>query len=167
MRRLALLSVLVLVPAPAHAQGCWQEAMGYACSSHRHAQHTPRRRATPQHYYEQERRHYRSPEEGEACRRVVDVLSTEHTQEDHARDAARKLWMAKVQWTWGGQYMDIDQAADARWHCGPSNAHDTFSAKLSETVGKLVGRDGQNVRCAFWARPCRAPREDEKGSRRR
>lgn len=89
----------------------------------------------------------------------VDVLSTEHQSEDNAREAARKLWMAKVQWTLGGQYMDLDEAAHIRWRCGPSNAHDTVAGKLSEVAGALTGKGGQNVRCALWARPCRVERK--------
>ncbi len=89
----------------------------------------------------------------------VDVLSTEHQTEDNAREAARKLWMAKVQWTLGGQYMDLDEAAHIRWRCGPSNAHDTVAGKLSEVAGALTGKGGQNVRCALWARPCRVERK--------
>ncbi len=89
----------------------------------------------------------------------VDVLSTEHQTEDNAREAARKLWMAKVQWQLGGQYMDLDEAAHIRWRCGPSNAHDTVAGKLSEVAGALTGKGGQNVRCALWARPCRVERK--------
>ena len=88
----------------------------------------------------------------------VDVLSTEHQSEDNAREAARKLWMAKVQWSLGGQYMDLDEAAHIRWRCGPSNAHDTASGRLSEAAGALTGKGGQNVRCALWAYPCRVER---------
>jgi len=91
----------------------------------------------------------------------VDVLSTEHQTEDNAREAARKLWMAKVQWVLGGQYMDLDEAAHVRWRCGPSNAHDTFGGKISEGVGILTGKGGQNVRCAVWARPCRVERKGD------
>ncbi len=89
----------------------------------------------------------------------VDVLSTEHQSEDNAREAARKLWMAKVQWTIGGQYMDLDEAAHIRWRCGPSNAHDTASGRLAEAAGALTGKGGQNMRCALWARPCRVERK--------
>ena len=91
----------------------------------------------------------------------VDVLSTEHQTEDNAREAARKLWMAKTQWSHGGQYMDLDEAAHIRWRCGPSNAHDTASGKLAEAAGVLTGKGGQNVRCALWARPCRVERKGD------
>jgi hypothetical protein len=57
--------------------------------------------------------------------------------------------------------MDLESADKVRWRCGPSNAHDTFSSRISEAAGKLVGRDGQNVRCALWATPCRGDREKE------
>lgn len=89
----------------------------------------------------------------------VDVLSTEHQTEDNAREAARKLWMAKVQWSVGGQYMDLDEAAHIRWRCGPSNAHDTASGRIAEAAGVLTGKGGQNVRCALWARPCKVERK--------
>lgn len=100
------------------------------------------------------------PSRLDQCRsEEVDVLSTEHQTEDNAREAARKLWMAKVQWVLGGQYMDLDEAAHIRWRCGPSNAHDTAAGKLSEAAGVLTGKAGQNVRCALWARPCRVERK--------
>lgn len=95
---------------------------------------------------------------------VIDVLSTEHSNEDSARDAAIKLWKAKTQWKLGGHLMDIENAADIRWRCGASNAHDTFSGKWSETTNKLIGGEGQNVRCELWARPC--PAEFESGNKR-
>ena len=88
----------------------------------------------------------------------VDVLSTEHQSEENARESARKLWMAATQWRFGGQYMNLDEAAHVRWQCGPSNAMDTIAGKISEAAGVLTGRGGQNVRCALWAVPCRTER---------
>ena len=97
---------------------------------------------------------------------VVSVLSTEHTQEENAREAARKLWMATSQWKYGGQYMAIENARDVLWRCSASNAHDTISGRIAESVGKLTGREGQNVRCALWAVPCKAQRERDRDLRR-
>ena len=75
------------------------------------------------------------PERRDQClAHDVDVLSTEHQSEDNAREAARKLWMAKTQWSHGGQYMDLDEAAHIRWRCGPSNAHDTASGRIAEAA---------------------------------
>ena len=88
--------------------------------------------------------------------RDVDVVSTEHTTEDHARDSATKLWMARTQWEWGSQYMALDNATHVRWRCSASNAHDTVTGRLAEGAAKLIGRDGQNSRCYLSARPCRA-----------
>jgi hypothetical protein len=96
---------------------------------------------------------------------IEEVVSTEHQSEDNAREAARKLWMARVQWRHGGQYMNLEEADEVRWQCGPSNAHDTFSSRLAEGTAKLIGREGQNVRCELWARPCRAGRERGRGER--
>lgn len=97
---------------------------------------------------------------------TLDVLSTEHSTEDNAREAARKLMMAKIQWTAGGQYMDLSNAADIRWRCSASNAHDTVSGRLSEATAKLTGREGQNVRCALWVKPCKAPKEKDRDEKR-
>jgi len=94
------------------------------------------------------------------------VVSTEHTTEEHARDAARKLWMASVNWRWGARYMDLDLATDIRWRCGPSSAMDNLTGRIAEAAGKLVGRDGQNVRCQLVARPCEAPLERDHDRRR-
>jgi hypothetical protein len=97
--------------------------------------------------------------------RRVDVLSTEHQTEESAREAAKKLWMAKTQWEIGGQYMNLDEASEVRWRCGPSNAHDTVSGRLAEAAGTLTGKGGQNVRCALSATPCKGPRESDRGRR--
>lgn len=97
----------------------------------------------------------------------IDVLSTEHQNEDNAREAARKLWMAKTQWMIGGQYMSLEEAAHIVWRCGPSNAHDTVSGSISQAAGVLTGQSGQNVRCALWARPCRVERSPGDERRRR
>ena len=85
----------------------------------------------------------------------VKIISTEHTTQANATEAGRKMWMAAAQWEWGSKYMDLENAADSRVHCGPSNAMDTTAGKISEALS--VGRDGQfNVRCVIDARPCRA-----------
>jgi len=101
------------------------------------------------------------------CAATVEALSTEHQDEINARNAATKLWMAQVQWKYGGAMMDMENAADVLWRCSASNAHDTISGKLAEGVAKLTGRDGQNVRCQVWARPCMGRKEPEAPRNRR
>lgn len=103
--------------------------------------------------------------EGRRCEPTVEVLSTEHTDESNARNAATKLWMAQVQWKFGGVYMDLENAVEVLWRCSASNAHDTISGRLAEGAAKLVGREGQNMRCQLWARPCSGPREPDRGKR--
>lgn len=95
----------------------------------------------------------------------LEVLSTEHQSEEAAREAARKAWMARAQWDVGGAYMNLDEAQDVRWRCGPSNAHDTASGRISEAVGTVTGKGGQNVRCSVVARPCKGPRESDRSRR--
>jgi hypothetical protein len=92
----------------------------------------------------------------------IEVLSTEHQSEENAREAARKAWMARAQWDVGGQYMNLDEAEGVKWRCGPSNAHDTASGRLSEAVGTVTGKGGQNVRCSVVARPCKGARESDR-----
>lgn len=105
--------------------------------------------------------------DGRRCEQVVEVLSTEHQEEANARNSAIKLWMASVQWRYGGALMDLENAVDIQWRCSASNAHDTISGRLAEGVGKLVGKEGQNVRCQLWARPCSGAREPDRGEKRR
>jgi hypothetical protein len=153
LARACLILAALLIAGPAEAQDRWvEEVIG----------HKPRQQAARHHRPSPPRHHYRAPSRHGAseCRPEVDVVSTEHTQADHAREAARKAWMAKTQWRWGGRFMDLDQASDVQWSCGPSNAHDTFTSKLVEGATKLVGAEGQNVRCALVARPC-LPRDDD------
>lgn len=107
---------------------------------------------------------FRTDKPSHKCvREVEEVVSTEHQTEVNAREAARKLWMARVQWRHGGQYMNLEEAEDVRWQCGPSSAMDTISGRLAEGTAKLLGREGQNMRCELWARPCRAGREHGRG----
>jgi len=110
-----------------------------------------------------DRRGYRDEER---CRPPVRVLSTEHSEEGSAKDAATKIWMAETQDQHGTRYMDLMYANDIRWRCGASNAHDTFSGRWSEGIAKAQGKDGQNVRCRLWATPCLAPITREEKSRR-
>jgi hypothetical protein len=125
-----------------------------------HAYYLPERE--PTRVYGYARRDDRG-DERELCRsQSVDVLSTEHQSEESAREAARKLWMAKVQWEVGGAHMNLDEAAGVRWRCGPSNAHDTMSGRLAEAAGTLTGKGGQNMRCALSARPCKGARENDR-----
>lgn len=129
----------------------------------------PERRyyAAPREYRIERERDYDDGRRGSLCLPdTVEVVSTEHQGEENARESARKLAMAKIQWLYGSQYMNIDEGADVRWRCGPSNAHDTFSGKIAEGVGALTGRGGQNVRCELWVRPCRVEREKDQRGRR-
>lgn len=188
---LAVLALATIIVAPkACAQDQWipqaidhDYAGGFYSDANRHARllrhhryrkayrvYRRHREATRVYAYERRRDDdddRRQDRRGLCLHTTVDVVSTEHTSEENAREAARKLMMAKVQWAYGGQYMNIDEAADVKWRCGPSNAHDTFSSRLSEAAGKLTGREGQNVRCALWIRPCRAERESAGNGRRR
>jgi hypothetical protein len=130
-----------------------------------HAYYLPEREPTRVYGYA---RRDDDPDERMQClqkSRRVDVLSTEHQTEESAREAAKKLWMAKTQWEIGGQYMNLDEASEVRWRCGPSNAHDTVSGRLAEAAGTLTGKGGQNVRCALSATPCKGPRESDRGRR--
>ena len=95
----------------------------------------------------------------------VEVVSTEHTSVDNAREAGKKILMATIQWRYGGAYMDLSLAEEFREHCGPSNAMDNLSGRISEGVNKLIGQEGQNVRCVMRARPCRARLEKAEGHR--
>lgn len=108
----------------------------------------------------------RGERHGEQCRPTVRVLSTEHSEEGSAKDAATKIWMAETQDQHGTRFMDLINARDIGWRCGASNAHDTFSGRWSEGIAKAQGKDGQNVRCRLWATPCLAPIVREEKSRR-
>jgi len=126
-----------------------------------HTYHYPEREPTRVYGYTR-----RDDDERPQCKsQSVDVLSTEHQTEEAAREAAKKLWMAKSQWEIGGQFMNLEEASDVRWRCGPSNAHDTVSGRLAEAAGTLTGKGGQNMRCALSARPCKGPRESDRGRR--
>jgi hypothetical protein len=120
---------------------------------------------------EEDLRYYAPPEDywdepQVRCRpEKVEVVSTEHTNVDNAKEAGRKILMATIQWRYGGAYMDLTLAEDFREHCGPSNAMDTATGRLSEAANKLVGQDGQNVRCVIRARPCRAKLSTVEGHR--
>jgi hypothetical protein len=94
----------------------------------------------------------RSPE---CLPNFVDVTSTEHTNEENGKEAATKMWMAKVQWHHGSKYMDLDNASNKQDGCSKSNAMDTMSGRISEATNKLIGQEGQNIRCVIIARPCR------------
>jgi hypothetical protein len=98
--------------------------------------------------------------------REIQVVSTEHTNEDNARESARKLWMAFAGWRDGERFMDLDQAADVRWSCGPSSAMGTITGRISQAAEQMVGKGGQNVRCELRARPCEAPLEPDRDRRR-
>lgn len=154
MKPLALILVLAFLIAPAQAQHCWDDIFGYSCSSKRKVVRKKR-------YPKKEVRQYRAPDSGDSRRPVcvsddVEVVSTEHTTQDNAMEAARKMWAFSTQWKWGSQYMALELADDFRSYCGQSNAMDTASGKLNEAMSSMVGKDGVNVRCIIRARPCRA-----------
>ncbi len=117
-------------------------------------------------------RYYAAPAEDEwnepsvrCIDKKVEVVSTEHTNVENAKEAGRKILMATIQWRYGGAYMNLDLAEDYREYCGPSSAMDTASGRISEAANKLVGQDGQNVRCVLRALPCRARLEKAEGHR--
>ena len=182
MKRFLFLAALAVMVSPASARDCtWQSYTCVGVSSghvktcwrcvYPRTYHREHYRDRDPHWRDEERGrsasiHYDRDDRGLCLSVTVDVLSTEHTQEDNAREAARKLWMAKTQWAHGGQYMALENASDVRWRCSASNAHDTVSGRIAEAAGALTGRGGQNVRCALWARPCKAAREKDRDLRR-
>lgn len=154
MKRGVLFLAVVLAAPPAHAQlwTCFGDASCEARLRADYRRHKLYRLKHPE--LDREDR-----DSGALCLdKAIEVVSTEHTSEENAAEAARKLWMAKTQWLKGGQYMNLENANDVFWSCGPSNAHDTASGKLAEAASKLTGKDGQNVRCELWARPCKPAR---------
>lgn len=111
-------------------------------------------------------RHDRDHSGWECIDKPVYVLSTEHTEVGLAMESAKKLWSATSQWNYGSRFMNLENAADERIKCDQSNAMDTISGRLVEGAQKLIGNDGQNVRCVIAARPCSAPLEDAEEKRR-
>jgi hypothetical protein len=176
MKPYLILAALAVMVSPAQARDCVWREQHYACvnvyTGHQKTCTRWRCISRHTHYYGPGREYeltqdrYDRDDRGLCLSVTVDVLSTEHTQEDNAREAARKLWMAKTQWAHGGQYMALENASDVRWRCSASNAHDTVSGRIAEAAGALTGRGGQNVRCALWARPCKAAREKDRDLRR-
>ena len=209
MTRILLALVLLLIPIRSSAQDTpdwtrkamrdgakWNcEWLGNCYQWHRYERWRERRENW--HRYRAEDRYERDPKlprdveyvtvrdrerAGFVCKRKpVDVLSTEHQSEPDAFDAGVKLWMAKTQWTDGGQYMELASAAQAFKRCGPSNPHDNFSGKASEAAQNVVkfipgtaanrarraGEAPGLKRCFITAVPCTPPLEsaDREGRR--
>lgn len=172
----ALVGVLTVIGALLYeAKAASAAADGYHCWS---LDGCPARRSYRRHHPKRPvviERYYREPEDmapawaGMEDRRGkcltdrrgepvnVEVVSTEHNSEDAARESAKKLWMVQTAWKYGGQYIDLDNAANVREKCGPSNPMDTITGRLIEGAQKLTGNDGQNMRCEISARPCSPP----------
>lgn len=163
-----LAAACLAVPAAVHADGlghCWD--LG-GCPQRRRA----RRHRKPKpdvSYYAPPKWDELAEDDGNkrpvCATDTIEVISTEHTNEENAREAGRKMLMAAIQWRIGGAYMDLSLAEEFREHCGPSNAMDTMSSRISEATNKLIGQEGQNVRCIMRARPCRARLEKVEGHR--
>ena len=72
---------------------------------------------------------------------LVEVLSERRTTVDHALgDAAQKL-AAKAQWVHGGQFMNVAEAAQLRYRCGPTDPGDGVASKAAEwgnTIARYV-----------------------------
>ena len=161
----AIVTMLLMIKTPAHADGwahCWD--LGPCQQRARRA----RRRSKPkvEHYYAPPRWEdvEIDPDRSPRCLDTfIDVTSTEHTNKDNGMEAARKMWMAKTQWHHGSKYMHPDLAQDFSAGCRKSNAMDTMSGRISETTNKLIGQEGQNMRCVILARPCRMVLEKVEG----
>jgi len=161
--------LMLTVPNKAHAQDGyggihWDWNLGTGDPHkrwRRHYQPHVRYYREPEH---EEGRHYeiesrRDHDDYQCLDRPVFVLSTEHTEAPMAMESAKKLWAATTQWEFGSRFMDLENSADEKVKCGQSNAMDTISGRLIEGAQKLVGNDGNNVRCVISARPCSAPLE--------
>lgn len=116
----------------------------------------------------------------------VEVLSAQHTTKEEARIGAGQLWAARVQWVYGGQWMEIGESARFRTRCGVTQPGDGAAqgwAELGNNIAKRIpgtpqfrsNQDNKEVgafRCELVAMPCRDAREwreppESQGSYRR
>ena len=163
----AILAMLITGTRPAKADGynCWDID---GCPRHyRHVRHHRPHSVVVRYYNPPEwTREDRDEDKRPVCvADYVKVVSTEHTTKDRAMENAKRMWSAAAQWDWGSKYMAVEQASDYREWCGQSNAMDTASGRVNETVSHAVGKEGVNVRCIIRARPCRARLEEAEGHR--
>ena len=155
-----LAALFMTPPIPAHADGDWWDSSPRQV----HRRHYRRKPRAPAVAAWREREEDFDRDRSPRCLSVfIDVTSTEHTNAENGMEAAKKMWMAKTQWHHGSKYMDVDNAGDYRAGCSKSNAMDTMSGRLSEATNKLIGQEGQNVRCVIVARPCRMQLEKQEG----
>ena len=159
--------LLLVLPSAAHADG-WEHPWSLSPSYARPRKHRSKYRNKPNvNYYAAPKWVEEIEDDGNkrpiCLRSYVKIVSTEHTNKANAMEAAKKMWAAAAQWEEGSQYMSLDLAEDYREHCGPSNAMDTMSGRISEATNKLIGQEGQNLRCVIRARPCRAVMQKAEG----
>jgi hypothetical protein len=88
---------------------------------------------------------------------IINVVSGEHQGEEKAKGGARKMFMGEASTRHGLAYAALEFARHVRWRCFPAQAHDTWTGALSKAGNKIMGGDGQNVRCELWASPCSVP----------
>jgi hypothetical protein len=95
----------------------------------------------------------------------VRTVSTEHQSCEAAIEAGRKHWSGTVQWEFGGQYMNLDNARQMQASCDQTNDMASASGALSSIGGQIQGKAGVNVRYEIVARPCRKLLAPVEGSR--
>jgi hypothetical protein len=88
---------------------------------------------------------------------IINVVSGERQGEDKAKGDARKMFMGEASARYGLVYAELSYAKNIRWRCFPAQAHDTWTGALSKGANRMMGGDGQNIRCELWASPCSVP----------
>ena len=104
----------------------------------------------------------------------IEVLSEQRTTKEQGINDGVQKWMARTQWVYGGQYMDIGESARFRHRCGPTQPPgDGAALKAADVVNKgleyvpgtpqrRAARDGEETgqfRCEIVAMACRPARE--------
>jgi hypothetical protein len=101
------------------------------------------------------------PEKIEArCKPSVAATGDSAKSETAAKLESQKAWKGEVQWQYGNMYLDLQNAEDISYQCGPSSVP-RYGGTVEATVSKFLPIE--SITCRVKASPCAVPVQKDNG----
>lgn len=88
------------------------------------------------------------------CKTAVAAIGDSAKSEAAARLEAQKSWKGVVQFEHGNKFLDLHNAQDIEYQCGPSSVP-KFGGLIESTASKFLPIE--SITCRLSAHPCAAP----------
>lgn len=94
------------------------------------------------------------------CKPSVAATGDSAKSETAAKLESQKAWKGEVQWQYGNMYLDLQNAEDISYQCGPSSVP-RYGGTVEATVSKFLPIE--SITCRVKAQPCAVPVQKDNG----